>query len=854
MNQEPESENPEAMDMSEADVERLLSDAFAVPPVPKTLLKRLDRAVAEQWGVSVGLARNERSRLVQASSGTAHSWKMHSWKMRSWKIWPVAASLAMVLVLAAVFRGNAYAYSWAAVVEALSRQAVVRFGLVGTGESESSWFSLSSGQFSRRLGNVERLYDLRQGVVLERGIADAQVKRFKFSDASLSTDRERVAIALLAGNLNGEADLLRLPALRLREQSWSRKGGAVEVKVTFGAEAPGNELQLTLVVDPETRLPQRCLVRQPDGTLLQQVFTYPQTLPERLIAQAFPADLPVFDVTGRIAVAESIAGVASTNTVAVDDGAGANSAADTATGTAARKARGEIRLTGAASLGWSPITPARISVEEAVAEIDATLERLWREKGVVPAERASDAERLRRVYLDLAGRTPTVAEARNYLNDASPDRYVRLVDRLLASPDHATHLATVWRTILLPEGVDLDRFGGIPAFDEWLSGRFGANVPYDQLVRELLLAEGRLSQSGPLLFYSATKLNADELAARTARVFLGMRLECAQCHDDPFEPWTQQDFWSYAAFFARISRPKAALEAVSTVMRVRDIDRGEVMMPDSQAPVPPRFLDGSNVDETPAAAARRQQLARWLTGPDNPYFARAAVNRVWAHLFGRGIVDPVDGFGKRNPPRSSELLDLLAAQLLANDFNLRESFRTVALTRAYQLSSGSETDDLARHQWFAQMNVKMLTAEQIYDCMMVASMLVGTDGNGFSIARVGNTDRDEFLLQFKTLPGRPTEFQGGIPQALTLMNGTLISSATDLAQGGLLNSLEAPFFTDDQRIEVIYLATLSRRPTPAEWALLRDYIRGRDANASIREPLADILWALLNGAEFTMNH
>jgi hypothetical protein len=337
-------------------------------------------------------------------------------------------------------------------------------------------------------------------------------------------------------------------------------------------------------------------------------------------------------------------------------------------------------------------------------------------------------------------------------------------------------------------------------------------------------------------------------------VFLGMRLDCAQCHDDPFEPWTQEDFWSYAAFFARISRPQAALESVSTVMRVRDIDRGEVMMPDSEDSVAPKFLDGSKFDESPEAAARRQQLARWLTGPDNPYFARAAVNRVWAHLFGHGIVDPVDGFGKQYPPRSPELLDLLAAQFIANDFNLRETFRTIALTRAYQLSSGAETDDPVRRDWFAQMNVKMLTAEQVYDCITVASMLVATDANGFSIARVGNTTRDEFLQQFKTLAGRPTEYQGGIPQALTLMNGTLISSATDLAGSGLLKSLEAPFFTEDQRIEVIYLATLSRQPTSGEWPLLRDYVNDRDPDTSIQEPLADILWALLNGAEFTMNH
>ena len=283
------------------------------------------------------------------------------------------------------------------------------------------------------------------------------------------------------------------------------------------------------------------------------------------------------------------------------------------------------------------------------------------------------------------------------------------------------------------------------------------------------------------------------------------------------------------------------------------LSASEVTLPDSQEPVAPKLLDGSNVDESPAAAARRHQLARWLTGPGNPYFARAAVNRVWAHMFGHGIVDPVDGFGRRHPPRSAELLDVLASQFIANGFNLRETFRTIALTRAYQLSSGTESGDPQRQEWFAQMNVKMLTAEQVYDCITVASMLIRTEAPGFSIARVDNANRDEFLQQFKTLAGRATEFQGGIPQALTLMNGALIGSATDLAGSGLLKSLEAPFFTDDQRIEVLYLATLSRPPSAHEWLLLREYLNGRDPGVSIQEPLADILWALLNSAEFTMN-
>lgn len=176
----------------------------------------------------------------------------------------------------------------------------------------------------------------------------------------------------------------------------------------------------------------------------------------------------------------------------------------------------------------------------------------------------------------------------------------------------------------------------------------------------------------------------------------------------------------------------------------------------------------------------------------------------------------------------------------------------IALSRAYRLSSGADTVDEARVEWFAQMNIKTLSAEQVYDCITVATML---DGAGASnIERFGNTTRQQFIQQFRTPTGRMTEYLGGIPQALTLMNGGLISSATGLSSSGLLKSLEAPFFTNRERIEILYLATLSRRPRPDEWVLLESYINESTKGNELREGLADILWALLNSAEFTLNH
>jgi hypothetical protein len=291
-------------------------------------------------------------------------------------------------------------------------------------------------------------------------------------------------------------------------------------------------------------------------------------------------------------------------------------------------------------------------------------------------------------------------------------------------------------------------------------------------------------------------------------------------------------------------------------MQVRDVNRGEVTMPESKDPIAPKFLNSDEQVDSEQTVARRKLLTQWLTSKDNPYFARATANRVWSMLFGKGIVNPVDDFGVGNKPVSGELLDLLAGQFIQSNFDLKDLFRTMALSKAYRLSSGADDVNEQRLEWFAQMNVKMLTAEQVYDCITVATM-PGSAANiseASLIARFGNTSREAFLREFRTPSGRSTEYQGGIPQALTLMNGTLVDSATGLQSSGLLKSLEAPFFSRDQRIEILYFATLARQPKPSEKELLEQYITSDLKGEKLREALSDVLWALLNSAEFTMNH
>lgn len=837
-----------SLSVEDQELEQLLGDAYRAPAPPRSLLQRIDRGVELEWGFS-----------PQVASAAKVNWRGRLTRGRRW-LSAAAAGVAAAVVLVVALNVNASGYAWADVLAAIAGQGVVQ----REGPEGVHWLSLSEGMLGEQTAESSRLLDLRRKVLLIRERGAAQVRRREVEWDVSPHDRDRLLVSFLRGDSLEQLAAERLAGLRIVDERWERRDvagrEAVLLQVQFET-ADGQRFTLQLTLDPVSQLPQACETSSGASHNAPFALSYPTAEASELREREFPAELAVVDRndpesdSSDAAKPEEAAGMTEATVSApavkiAEPSAGKNPPNE------ADEAATLARLQGAAS-EWAPVVAVEMTRDEALQRLDSLLAELWSRNGVEPAAPAEDEELLRRVYLDLAGRTPTVSEVRRYLNDPSPHRYELLVDRLLRSPDHASHLATTWRTFLIPEGVDLAAFGGVEAFDRWLAERFAGNEGYDEVVRSLLLAEGRLSRSGPLLFYSAVKLDPDQLASRTARVFLGMRLECAQCHDHPFEPWSQQDFWSFAAFFAQISRPQAELESVSTVMRVSDINRGEVMLPDTETVVAPAFLDGTELPNDTQNPVRRQQLAGWLTSPENPYFARAAVNRVWGQMFGKGIVDPVDDFGRQNPPKSPELLDLLAGRFVGTKFDLRELFRTVAVSRAYRLSSGAPSADPRRTEWFAQMSVKMLTAEQVYDCVSVAAMLEPPTSGGqgeFQMARFGNLDREAFLQQFRTLAGRSTEYQGGIPQALTLMNGSLIEGATGLSSGGLLNSLEAPFFTNRQRVEVLYLATLSRHPRPAEWELLESDVPADLAGAARKERLADLLWALLNSAEFTMNH
>jgi hypothetical protein len=841
------SPSPTPDTVEDRELEGLLARAYDAPPMPRALLKRIDQVVEQEWGQSPRIGDTTADKLQRgAVRGT-----------RWLRSLPIAAAVLIVVGLVAFTQLSSPTYAWSTMVDALVKAGLVEIESAGT----VRWLSLSDEAAGEKSSRSTVLVDGQKNVILQCVEGATSVERVTLPTTGLSS-RERVVLAFLMGNTTQPQSLALLQEGRIvdeqcRELSFK---GTPAIELVVDLASPNDSAQLSVYFDAKTRLPMASeFVRTPSvQSRLPDVWSYHTEAREQVAAHlaAVPASLPIIDVTALTSAAVALVDGTPPSTPNASPGAApAVVVAPAPPPLAVGEVAFHSNLTGAANQ-WKPVELHPSATGSRVRDLDTLLTRLWTQNQIRPVGEATPEELLRRVYLDLVGRTPNVTEVRSYLKDQSPDRYEQLVSRLLDSPDHASHLAAKFRSFLIPEGIDLTNFGGIEAFEKWLSEKFSSGQSYDQTVRELLLAEGRLVKSGPLLFYSATKLEPDQLAGRTARVFLGMRLECAQCHDHPFEPWKQEDFWGFAAFFGRISRPQGKLETVSTVMQVRDVARGEVMMPDSKDPVSPKFLNVGTPVESTQDVARRRLLTQWLTGKENPYFARATANRVWSMLFGKGIVNPVDDFGVGNPPISADLLDLLAGQFIQSNFDLKELFRTVALSRAYRLSSGAEDDNEARLEWFAQMNVKMLTAEQVYDCITVATMpgnVVASMDTGL-VERFGNSSREEFLRDFRTPSGRSTEYQGGIPQALTLMNGGLVDGATGLQSSGLLKSLEAPFFSRDQRIEILYFATLARSPKASEQELLLEYIPENATPEQRREALSDVLWALLNSAEFTMNH
>jgi hypothetical protein len=491
--------------------------------------------------------------------------------------------------------------------------------------------------------------------------------------------------------------------------------------------------------------------------------------------------------------------------------------------------------------------------------IDELLETAWSTAQVAPAAPATDEEFLRRAYLDFTGVIPRVSEVREFLADTDPNKRARLIEDLLASPRYATHMATTWRNRILPLGVEPERGMEAVGLQKWLRVRFGKNLRYDNLVGELLLTIGG-DELGPALYYQANDLSPEKLAASSAELFLGLKLECAQCHDHPYADWSQRDFWGLAAFFARVRAPDDRSMMMRTTYRIVDADRGDVQLPGSSEVVPPKYPGGEPAAEE-ARRTRRAQLALWMTSRDNRYFSRAAVNWAWSHLFGRGLVESLDSIDTQSASTSTQLLDELAHYFVHSGFDLKQLWRTLASSRAYHLSSQHPDPESAQPELFARMLAKALTPEQLYDSFIVlAPRAMNSAGPNSPPPGIVATSLDEdpirleFVRRMRPPPGSVSEYRAGTLQVLMLMNGAATAEVTAPDRSSLLGALDAPFMTGEDQAESLFLAVLARPPDSEEREACAGAFSSCTTDDERDRALADLLWALLNSTEFAFNH
>ena len=502
------------------------------------------------------------------------------------------------------------------------------------------------------------------------------------------------------------------------------------------------------------------------------------------------------------------------------------------------------------------------------AAIDKALTADWAARKITPAAEADDAEFARRVYLDIVGRIPKVSEVREFEADATANKRGLLVDKLLQKPSYAVHMASVLRAAWLPETLtDVNvQFLGIQ-FENWLRKQLLVNTPIDKIVKRTLTTNIQIGRNGfrqPAnpdaddaalqSFYDVGLMKPENLGSSVTRAFLGVKLECAQCHDHPFAPYTRNQFWEFAAFFAELTpQPKVTSSFEGPLPAQYEFNT--LTIPDSTKVVTAKFMDGT----TPKWSERRTprvELADWITDEKNPYFAKNIANRLWHQLFGIGLIDPIDEPGDANPASHPELLSELARAVQDADYDLRVVIRGIAASRAYNLSSKQTHPSQSDPRLFARMNLKGLTGHQIYDSFATATGIKQGlpraqdyyEQPGQSMGRIG------FRNLFPST-ARPSETQTSILQALMMMNSKLIADQTSLDKSEILAAVaDAPFLDTAKKVEALFFAALTRKPTAEEREKFTSYVDRGGPAGDKNKALSDVFWVLLNTTEFLFNH
>jgi len=557
----------------------------------------------------------------------------------------------------------------------------------------------------------------------------------------------------------------------------------------------------------------------------------------------------------------------------------------------------------ATSTSSEPATP-EVAIPQ-VARINSDLRDAWGQYGLKPSPPATENEWCRRVHLDLIGRIPSVRELRAFTKDKSPDKREALVDRLLESEDYVEEYArnwtTIWTNILIGRsgGMGEDEMTSRPGMQKYLRDSFARNKPYDRMVYELITANGT-THPGSEKFNGAVNFLANKMdekgvqaTAKTSQVFLGLQVQCTQCHNHPFNEWKQNQFWEMNAFFRQTRALRRFDPGTNDVRLVElanedfggegggNVEEAELFYEQRNGLLKaayPVFLgtDLENRSGYLSDVNRREELAKMVIQSD--YMSKAIVNRMWAHFLGYGFTKPYDDVGPHNPPINPELFQYLGEQFRDGDHDLKRLMKWIALSEPYSLSSrssgGNRSDDplLGETPKFTHFYLRQMRAEELYESLLVATEAHKTLGS----YEKQEADKANWLSQFTTAfgtdeGGESTTFNGSIPQALMMFNGDLIKRATSTGSGSFLARVADSSDPATRKIEYLFMAGLARRPSSTELRAANKLVaarakgdgekwkgRKRDAQKEENDPIAaalqDVWWAILNTNEFILNH
>jgi len=480
--------------------------------------------------------------------------------------------------------------------------------------------------------------------------------------------------------------------------------------------------------------------------------------------------------------------------------------------------------------------------------VNAKLQKLR----LLPSELCSDEVFLRRATIDIAGMLPTEAEYIEFMADGDPQKRARLVDRLLARKEFSEIWAMKWAELLMVKSTNEVSYKSMFLYSNWLTERISSNMPLNQMVQELLGASGGTFTNAATNYYQIER-DTLKTAENVAQVFMGIRTQCSQCHNHPFDRWTMDDYYSFAAFFSQIGR-KTGEDYRETI--IFNTGGGEVAHPVGGRVMPPKFLGGAKPDI--AGQDRRVILAKWLASPENPYFATSVANRVWAHFFGIGIVEPVDDVRVSNPATNPELYQALGERFTQYNYDFKQLVRDICNSQTYQRASGRNESNESDELNFAHARIRRIRAENVLDCVsqvtetkdkfpglpLGARAVQIADGNAatYFLTTFGRSNRATVgVCEVKTDPT--------LSQSLHLLNGDTVE--TKVRDGGAIKRMLEAGRTPEQVLETIYIRCLSRKPTVSETEKLLAIIATEPVP---QKGLEDVYWAVLNSREFLFNH